>query len=118
MNKSDTPELLRLRAKLLRLTLPDVCREAGLSARRTLVVAGHLVHDEDVKGGEPSACVPAVEHAKRLHRLERRIKEPDWPESAKRKYQEQHADFRKAIAQFGCSLEPHTSHAKDEDIDD
>jgi hypothetical protein len=65
----DPSTKLRLRAEVLRQTLPDLCRKEGRSKTSALRVASHLVRDE-ANGQPPKQCTAAIERAKQICRLE------------------------------------------------
>lgn len=98
--KQQTPEFLRLRAKIKRDDLPALCRKEGRTVTATLRAASHLVHDEDVKGEQPKQCSAAVELAKEIRRLERKASDPGYPETARKQYLENEANDENFLAEF------------------
>lgn len=96
----DPSTLLRLRAETIRNSLPDVCRKENRTVTSALRVGFHLVDDEDLKGSAPKEYTPAIKAAMKHHRLLRQAEEPDYPESARRRYLEQTERFEKFMADF------------------
>ncbi len=94
------PDFLRLQARVKREHLPEICRKEGRTVTATLRVASHLVHDEDVKGENPTKCTAAVELAKAIHRLEHKADDPQYPESARQWYLENEAKNEQFLARF------------------
>jgi hypothetical protein len=105
----DPSALLKLQAKVLRQTLSDLCRKEGRTVLATLRVAFHLVQKEDVQGKPPRSCTKAIEQAKEIRRLEHKAEEPDWPESARLRYQENQANNEKFFPQWTVNTDPESS---------
>ena len=86
--QKDPAKLLRLRAEVIRQSLPDLCRKENRSMTSALRVASHLVHDEDIEGKPSKDYTPAIEQAMEYHRSLHKADEPDYPESARRRFVE------------------------------
>lgn len=84
--QKDPAKLLRLRAETIRLSLPDLCRKENRSVTSALRVASHWVHGVDVEGEPPQDFTPAIKQAMEYHRCLHKADEPDYPESARRRY--------------------------------
>jgi acyl carrier protein phosphodiesterase len=65
-----------------------------------LRVASHLADDEDLKGQPQKKYPQAIQEAMKYHRLLRQAEEPDYPETARRRYIEQNERFEKFMADF------------------
>jgi hypothetical protein len=96
----DPSKVLRLRAEMIRYSLPDWCRQENRTMTSALRVASHLADDEDLKGNPPQRYTPAIQQAMKYHRLLRQAEEPDYPETARRRYLEQNERFEKFMAEF------------------
>jgi hypothetical protein len=101
MNTNQNPSnLLRLRAEMIRQSLPDLCRKENRTPTSALRVAFHLVDGEDLDGKPPQNYTPAIAAAMKYHRCLHQAEEPDYPESARRRYVEQNVRFEKFMADF------------------
>jgi hypothetical protein len=58
------------------------------------------VDEEDLKGNAPKKYTPAITTAMEYHRLLHRAEEPDYPETARRRYLEQNEKFEKFMADW------------------
>jgi hypothetical protein len=96
----DPSVLLRLRAEMIRNSLPELCRNENRPITSALRVAFHLVDEEDLKGNGPKKYPPAITAAMKYHRLLHQAEEPDYPETARRRYLEQNEKFEKFMADF------------------
>ena len=99
MNSNQNPaNLLRLRAEMIRQSLPDLCRKENRSMTSALRVASHLVHYVDVEEKPPQNYTPAIQEAMKYHRLLHQAEEPDYPATARSRYREQNEKFEKFMA--------------------
>ena len=90
--------MLRLRAEMIRISLPELCRKENRTTTSALRVAFHLVDEEDLKGNAPKKYTPAITAAMEYHRLLHRAEEPDYPEAARTRYREQNKRVQKFMA--------------------
>ena len=96
----NTSNLLRLRAEMIRQSLPDLCRKENRTPTSALRVAFHLVDGEDLEGKPPQNYTPAIKAAMKYHRCLHQAEEPDYPESARRRHYEQRKRFENFLAKF------------------
>jgi len=89
---------------MIRQSLPDLCRKENRTPTSALGVAFHLVDGEDLEGKPPQNYTPAIKAAMKYHRCLHQAEEPDYPESAKRRYHEQNERFEKFLADLKCRV--------------
>jgi len=100
-NKTKDPKhMLKLQAEVKRRSLPDLCRSEGRNVTETLRVAWHVVEKEEVEGQPPRQHSPAIHEAMQIHKLENRIEDPGWPESARVRYQENKATVARILSEL------------------
>src|SRR5664280_1507643 len=85
----DPAKLFRLRAEVIRQSLPDLCRKENTSMTSALRVARVLVYQEDVEDQPPTHPTAAIKTAMEYHRNLHKADEPDYPKGAQERHQKQ-----------------------------